>query len=293
MAAWFGIDFLVLRQVRAVQTATGKLTGGDLSARTEITPGPGELNELAGAFDGMARALETREGLRQKAEQALRASREELRNLASHLESVREEERTRLAREIHDELGQTMTALKMDMAWLNRRLNSDQGRLLEKTRSMEGLIDATIQTVQRLSGELRPGLLDDLGLAAAIEWQAEEFQQRTGIFCAVGVDLHDLTLNKDPVTALFRIFQEALTNVIRHAQATAVEVRLRTVGVRLLLEIADNGKGITATDTANPSAFGLIGMRERAIAIRGEFAIKGQPGRGTTVTVSLPIEDMG
>lgn len=293
LTAWFGIDLFVLRQVRSLLSATRKLTGGDLSARTGISRRTGELNELAGAFDDMATALEIREAQRQKAEKELRSSREQLRNLSSHLESVREEERTRLAREIHDELGQTMTALKMDIAWLNRRLDPHQEPLHEKTRSMEGLIDATIRTVQRLSGELRPGLLDDLGLAAAIEWQSEEFQKRTGMLCDVRVDLKGTTLSREHATALFRVFQETLTNVIRHAQATRVGVRLQTVGDRLILEVSDNGRGITEKEAEEPTAFGLIGMRERVLAIKGEFAISGRFGQGTTVTVTLPLDNKG
>lgn len=293
LTAWFGIDLFVLRQVKAMLSATRKLTAGDFSVRTGIPRRTGELNELAGAFDDMAAALETRETQRQTAEQALRDSREELRNLASHLESVREEERTRLAREIHDELGQAMTALKMDIAWLNRKLNPQQDPLHEKTLSMQGLIDATIRTVQRLSGELRPGLLDDLGLSAAIEWQSEEFQKRTGVPCAVRVDLQDTTLSRKHATALFRVFQETLTNVIRHAQATRVEVRLQAEGERVVLEVADNGKGITEKETEDPKAFGLIGMRERVLAFKGEFAIIGRPGRGTTVTVTIPLDKKG
>jgi len=264
-----------------------------LSVRTGIPRKDGELNELAGAFDDMATALEIREAQRQKAEQALRGSREELRHLASHMESVREEERTRLAREIHDELGQAMTALKMDIAWLNRRLDPKQESLHEKTRSMEGLIDSTIRTVQRLSGELRPGLLDDLGLSAAIEWQSEEFQKRTGVPCAVCVDLIDTTLSREHTTALFRVFQETLTNVIRHAQATRVDVRLQAVGDQLILEVKDNGRGITEKEKEEPKAFGLIGMRERVLAFKGKFDISGRPYQGTTVTVIIPLDRKG
>jgi signal transduction histidine kinase len=290
LTAWFGIDLFVLRQVKAMLATTRKLTAGDLSVRTGIPRRAGELNELAGAFDDMATTLEIREAQRQKAEQDLRSSREELRNLASHMESVREEERTRLAREIHDELGQAMTALKMDIAWLNRRLDPKQEPLHEKTRSMEDLIDATIRTVQRLSGELRPGLLDDLGLSAAIEWQSEEFQKRTGVPCAVCVDLQDTTLSREHTTALFRVFQETLTNVIRHAQATRVGVRLQAAEDQLVLEVKDNGRGITEKEIEEPQAFGLIGMRERVLAFKGKFAISGRPGRGTTVTVTIPLD---
>lgn len=289
LAAWFGIDLFVLRQVKTMLAATRKLTAGDLSARTGIARGTGELNELAHAFDDMAAALETRDAQRHKAEQELRNSHEQLRNLSSHLQSVREEERTRLAREIHDELGQALTALKMDTAWLNRRLVPDQKPLLEKARSMGDLIDATIRTVQRLSGELRPGLLDDLGLAAAIEWQAEEFQKRTGLPCAVRVELQNAALSREHTTAIFRIFQETLTNVLRHARATRVSVRLQTRGNQLTLEVDDNGRGITEEEIRRTNAFGLIGMHERVLAMKGQMAINGRLGRGTTVTVTVPL----
>jgi signal transduction histidine kinase len=186
-----------------------------------------------------------------------------------------------------------MTALKMDISWLNRRLDQGQGFLSEKIRSMDELIDAVIRTVQRLSGELRPGLLDDLGLAAAMEWQAEEFQKRSGIPCAITVKLQNTALKAEHATATFRIFQETLTNVIRHAQASRVMVRLRVEGGRLLLVVEDNGRGITAAETEDPKAFGLIGIRERALALKGQFAISGQPGRGTTVTVSIPLAQEG
>jgi signal transduction histidine kinase len=289
VAAWLGIDLFVLRQVKAMLAATRKLTAGDLSVRTGILRRTGELNELAKAFDDMAGALEYRETQRQKAEQDLRNSHEQLRNLSSHLESVREEERTRLAREIHDELGQALTALKMDIAWLNRRLDPEQEPLHEKTRSMGDLIDATIRTVQRLSGELRPGLLDDLGLAAAIEWQAEEFQKRAGIACDVRLNLGETTLSRDHATAIFRIFQETLTNVLRHARATQVSVLLQAQDNQLILEVVDNGRGITEEEIRGVRAFGLIGMRERVLTLKGQILIDGRPGRGTTITITVPL----
>lgn len=289
LAAWFGGDLLVLRQVGAMLKATRRLANGDLSARAGLPRKTGELNELAASFDDMAASLEMRETQRRQGEEELRMSREQLRNLSAHLESVREEERTRLAREIHDELGQTMTALKMDLSWLSRRLDSQREALHEKTHSMEALIDATIRTVQRLSGELRPGLLDDLGLAAAIEWQAGEFQKRTGIACDVRLGLAETTLSRDHATAIFRIYQETLTNVIRHARATRVSILLLAQENRLILEVKDNGRGITEEETRGAKAFGLIGMRERVLALKGELAISGRPGQGTTVTVTVPF----
>lgn len=222
-------------------------------------------------------------------EDQLRASREQLRELSRYLESVREEERTRMAREIHDELGQTLTALKIDLSWLARRLPPEQEVLLEKTESMYELVDGAIQTVKRISTELRPGALDDLGLADAIEWQTEEFGKRTDIKSKFGASPEGLVLDRDRSTAVFRICQEALTNIIRHAKATRVSVSLRKGPGRVSLKISDNGTGIEESQILDPRAFGLIGMRERARFWGGEVKISGAPGKGTLVAVSIPL----
>jgi two-component system sensor histidine kinase UhpB len=229
---------------------------------------------------------------RKRAEEQLRRSEEQLRNLADHLQSVREEERTTIAREIHDDLGQTLTALKMDISWLGKKLPKDQETLLEKTKAMTKLMDMTIKTVKRISAELRPGLLDDLGLAAAIEWQTEEFQNRTGIKCKLTIDPEDITLDEKRSTAIFRIFQETLTNIARHAKATRVTASLKEEDDKLELRVRDNGKGITKKQISDPKSFGLIGMRERVHPWGGEVKIEGVPGEGTTVTVRIPVEEI-
>ncbi len=226
---------------------------------------------------------------RMQAEKELQSSREQLRNLTVHLESVREQERTKIAREIHDELAQDLTALKMDLSWLENRLPRDQMQLGVKTRSMGGLIDTIIQTVKRISAELRPGVLDDLGLVAAIEWQAEEFQERTGITCRVTVDPVDLTVEKDRSTAIFRIFQETLTNIARHAGASRITVRIKKKAGTLTLRVTDNGAGITDEQINDSKSFGLIGMRERVHPWGGKVRIKGTPGEGTSVEVEVPV----
>jgi signal transduction histidine kinase len=154
---------------------------------------------------------------------------------------------------------------------------------------MEALIDSIIQVVKKIVTALRPGLLDDLGLSAAIEWQAEEFQQRTGIQCDVLIDPEDIILNDDVSTAVFRIFQETLTNVVRHAHATQVHGLLRETENSLLLEVRDNGKGITAKQLSDPKSFGLIGIRERVQFLGGQVTFQGIPNTGTTVTVSIPL----
>ncbi|MGH7453905.1 MAG: PAS domain S-box protein, partial [bacterium] len=224
------------------------------------------------------------------AEHELRSSREQLRNLTNYLESVREEERTHIAREIHDELGQVMTALKMDLSWLSKRLLKEQDSLLEKTQSMSKLVDMTVKTVQRISAELRPGLLDDLGLAAAIEWQTSQFRERTGIECEAALDLDGISLDRERSTMFFRILQEALTNVVRHAQATKVEIGLTRRERKLLLKVRDNGKGITNNKVYEATSFGLIGMRERARRFRGKVKIRGIQDKGTVLVVSMPLE---
>jgi len=227
---------------------------------------------------------------RKRAEEELKSSREQLRNLSAHLQSVREEEGKHIAREIHDELGQALTALKMDISWLNHRLTKDQKSLLEKTESMSRLVDMTIQTVQRILTELRPGLLDDLGLAAAVEWQAEEFQKRTGIKCEISSAPEDIILDQDRSTAIFRIFQETLTNVVRHANATRVKVSLKEKAGKSELKVKDNGRGITKEQISDNRSFGLIGIRERVYLFGGEVKISGIRNKGTTLTVSIPLE---
>ncbi|MBN1840742.1 MAG: response regulator [Deltaproteobacteria bacterium] len=238
----------------------------------------------------ITRALEKQKSKieRKEAEEELRKSREELRNLSAYLQSATEQERTSIAREIHDDLGQALTALKMDLSWLGKRLPGDQKSLIDKTESMSKLIDATIQTVQRLSARLRPGLLDDLGLTAAIEWQVKEFENRTGTKCELTRSRDDFPQDRDLCTAVFRIFQETLTNVARHANATNVKITLKEELDKLVLEVTDNGKGITENQISDPKSFGLIGIRERARFFNGEVKISGMQDKGSTVRVSIP-----
>ncbi len=233
-------------------------------------------------------SLECEVAERSRAEADLRVSRQELRDLASHLQSVREHERTEIAREIHDELGQALTALKIDVHWLGQRV-SEQPALVEKTRTMSRTIDTTVHAVRRISSELRPKLLDDLGLSAAIEWQAREFERRSGIACDIRSEPEDIVLDPERTTALFRIFQETLTNVARHAGASRVEALLRRVAGGVELTVADNGTGITAEQAADRRSLGIVGMRERAYSLAGLFTITGEPGRGTTVRVTIPV----
>ncbi len=225
-----------------------------------------------------------------RAEEELANSREQLRNLSIHLQSVREKESTRIAREIHDELGQSLSALQMDLAWLGPRLPTEDAALAGKVQRMRHLVDATIDSVHRISTELRPILLDDLGLIAAMEWQVQEFQGRTGVQCVARLDCEDNSVEKDLATTLFRVFQEALTNVARHAEATRIEVRLARKGDELYLQVSDNGKGITAKQIGDPNSFGIVGIRERVNMWGGSVSITGKPGKGTILKVRIPME---
>ena len=222
------------------------------------------------------------------AEEHLRASQQSLRALASRLQSVREEEWTRIAREIHDQLAQALTGLKMDLAWITSRLPEGSRALREKAHSMSGLIDATTESVREIMAQLRPEMLDRLGLAAAIGWQAGEFQRRSGIRCKVSLPAEDLLLDRDRSTAMFRIFQELLTNVARHAGATRIDVAIRSDSHEIVLTVADNGRGIDAEVAHSPKSLGLMGVRERVLPFGGRVDITGVRGEGTRVTVALP-----
>ncbi len=289
LAAWFGSDLFIMRQIKAMAQTSRHLAAGEMSARTGLDYGSGELGQLAKSFDEMATALEHRQAERRQAEMELKRSKELFRNLSAHLQVIREEERTRIARKIHDDLGQAMTALKIDLSWLNKKLPNNQDLIREKLNSMVTLINETIETVHNVSEDLRPGILDDFGLAAAIEWQAEEFQKRTGMECRTSLPPDEFELSKEKSTNLFRIVQESLTNVIRHANATKVEINLNEEDSILLLEVADNGKGISDAAVTNPKSFGLIGINERVHSLDGEVNIVGTPNEGTRIIVKMPI----
>ena len=226
---------------------------------------------------------------RMAAEERLRRSEEQLRMLAGHLLSVREEERAHMAREIHDELGQVLTALKMDVSWIAKGLTDDQREIKEKTQSMGRLIDATVKTVRRIAVGLRPEVLDDMGLVAAIGWQTRDFQKRTGIRCKVDLPENVGKFRHEVATAVFRIYQEILTNVVRHSKATRVEVSLAQVQDNLLLEVRDNGVGMPAAEPGGKRSLGLLGMQERALLFGGSVAFDSQPGKGTYVTLTIPL----
>ncbi len=235
---------------------------------------------------------------RLRAENLLRQSREELRELSANLQSVREVEKTRIARELHDDLGQLLTALKIDLFSLDQALDESGARspdVLDRVASMRSLIDMTVASVRRIAADLRPVMLDDLGLVPAIEWLAHDFTQRYGISLEHRVDTGGIEFSSEAATALFRIVQEALTNVARHAQATHVVLTLSVDGKNCLLRVADDGcgaSGATAPADVPPArdkSFGLLGIRERAHMLGGAVATDTAPGKGFTLTITLPL----
>jgi two-component system sensor histidine kinase UhpB len=229
----------------------------------------------------------------ERAEQALEKSHRQLRGLTARLQSVREDERTRVAREIHDELGQVLTALKINLDWLERKLgvrdnDPSLNPLLDRVVESAEIAETAITSVQKIAADLRPSALDDLGLTTALAQEARRFQARTGIPCEVSLPEDGLELPGEVAVAVFRIFQEALTNVARHAQASQVRATLRADADRVFLRVEDNGRGIEPGALANTKSLGLLGMRERATVLGGEVLIEPLPGGGTGVALQLP-----
>lgn len=237
-------------------------------------------------------------GSKQKeAQEDLRKSRERLRALSAHLQSVREEERTLIARELHDELGQVLTALKMDIALLKKELSQSstmmpRRKLIREITSMGSLVDRTILAVHKITTELRPTVLNHLNLKEAIEWQTQDFRSRSGIACEFHSNMSKIELDRKSTTALFRIFEETLTNIANHAKATHVRISLEEKNDFLTMEVTDNGKGITEAEISDVKSFGLLGIKERALILGGEVEISGASGQGTTVTLRVPLAEL-
>ena len=246
------------------------------------------VGERTEALSRSVQALEAENAQRRAAEDQLGQARDQLRALASRLLSIQEEQQKRISREIHDELGQAMTALKLDLGWLAAQLG-EQEVLQAKIARMIPLVSGTITTIQRICAELRPGILDDLGLVAALEWQVQEFSERSGLSCRLDVEPEDLDVPPELATTLFRICQEALTNVMRHAQARSVQLRLLCEDGEIRLRISDDGVGIPAGRAEHPMSLGLMGMRERVQPWNGEVQILGRPGQGTEIRVRIAV----
>ena len=223
-----------------------------------------------------------------RAEAALRESRDSLRELSSALQSIREEEKTRIARELHDELGQALTALKMDASAIAGELSPAQAALAKRAEGMKQLIDQTVASVRRISTDLRPVMLDNLGLAPTLEWLTRDVAARAGMPIELVMPNEDLGASGDAATAVFRIVQEALTNVVRHAQATQVRVEILRAGGDVRVRVTDDGRGMGDADQRKARSFGLLGMRERAYVLGGEFSIHSVIGQGATVEATIP-----
>ena len=266
------------------QTEERRLDGTHMRIEGDYTVIRDDRGRIAGHF-GIQR--DVTEGY--EATQRVSASRQELRALAARLQRAREEERTAISREIHDELGQALTGIKLDISWMQRRLPREND-LLAQCQSMIDRIDGTLDTVRRIATELRPSVLDQLGLEAALEWQSQEFSVRTGILVDLDIAVGGATIPEHMASTSFRILQESLTNVARHARASRVAIRLAVVEGELSLEITDDGVGIAPQLLDGGTAsLGLVGMRERALAAGGELCISGRPTLGTTVLLKVPL----
>ena len=226
------------------------------------------------------------------AEQELKESYEQVRRLASHLQDIREEERAFMAREIHDELGQQLTALKLDISWMTLKLGDTDIAIQEKILSMEKMINVSLKTVKKLATELHPALLDKLGIIEAIKWQSREFEKRTDIKIALTLPEEMVTLPGKTAIALFRIYQESLTNILRHAGAANVSCMLKIKNDELIFTIKDDGIGFDISGIEKKQSLGLLGMKERTVMIGGKYEIISDPGKGTAVLVTLPVSEI-
>ena len=260
--------------------------GGKFHAMVLTAPFYDEYGKVKGFVSSISDITEY-----QRKEQWLSHSREQLRDLASHLDMVRESERKEMAHRVHDEIGQPLAALKLELASLSNKLEKKQTALFERTGVMNGIIDESIQAVKRICTELRPWLLDDMGIAEAIKWQTMDFGKRTAIKCEMTTDLQDVCLERDLSTTIFRIFQEILRNVELHAGATKVSVAFSKKQDRIVMEVKDNGVGIADELIYSPKSYGLSSVRERVFAWGGVVEIWGEPHKGTTITVYIPVPE--
>jgi signal transduction histidine kinase len=219
-------------------------------------------------------------------------AQEELSSFAAEAHAIREGEKSRIARELHDELAQALTALKMDTIWLRDNAPAQPDKAVAKLAEMVSMLDTTVAATRRIAADLRPLLLDDLGLAPAIEWLAHTFTQRTGVPCEVSVD-DELELEEPYATAVFRIVQESLANVGKHAQASEAAVVIARTGQSVVLEVRDNGQGFSTAAPRKPHSLGLMGLRERAQLLKGAVAIDSRPGKGTRIQVRIPVQESG
>jgi signal transduction histidine kinase len=312
VSAWVSAELMIVRRTQQVVDAALRMRAGDYSARVGLLGDSSEMGQLAQTFDSMAAALEERDaenarliGQMQQLNAELESrvikrteqlqisntrlleTQADLRRLSEQLMQSTEQERTRMSREIHDQLGQLLTAIKMELRTVERLIGRDGEKARARIDETIGLVDETVKTVRRISADLRPGILDDFGLSAAIEWQLQQFEDRTGIATSMDADVDEGRISRDMATAGFRILQEALTNVARHAEATEVSVRLRTEDDVFTLRVTDNGRGLRPDP--NRRSLGLLGMRERARQLGGSVAVENAPASGVTVLLKAPL----
>lgn len=277
---------LMLKDAKRVEYDTEKQlpNGKTIPCIVTATPFLRPDGELIGIVEDYKDITE-----RIRSEQAIELSRQRLRKLTNHLQLVREQERNRIEREIHDELGQALSALNMDVHWLRNHLEPENKKLIEKTHAMSELISQTVQSVRRICLELRPWLLNEFGLSAAIEWQTKEFSKRTGIHCTISSEPENIVLPKDLSITVFRIFQEALTNITRHAEASRVRVTLYQDDRLFQLGVQDDGKGMPEDIPQKPNTFGLIGIQERVREFSGDMEIISR-GKGVSLNIRIPLD---
>jgi PAS domain S-box-containing protein len=279
----FGRASDVSRRMGAQRIVTGLRRNGE---EFPIDASISYINERGGKFYTVILRDVTE---RVRADEALRRSKEELRELASVASSIREQEKSRIARELHDELAQALTALKMDLNWVKDTLPLHERQIVSKLEAMQIMVDGTVKATRRIAADLRPLMLDDLGLIPAAEWLVKNFTQRTGIPCDFSADPPGLELQDPHATAIFRILQESLTNIAKHAQASTVDVTVDMGDGEITLRVRDNGCGFDPGHSRKPNSFGLVGVRERAYLLDGEVAVDSAPGKGTVIEVRIPL----
>jgi PAS domain S-box-containing protein len=274
--------FTVLRDITPWKEAENVL----LHAKTDLE---NRVRERTADLIALNKRLLNEIQTRKKSERETEKSREELRHLSEHLQQIREQDRTHIAREVHDQLGQSLSALTIDLSRLKDRLPQEDSWLKEQVQSIEKQVGITMQSVREICRQLRPPVFDDFGLKAAIRWFLRDFQERTGISCSVKIDEEMPDHDKGLDLVILRIFQEAMTNILRHAEATQVQVTLKRHSKNLVLRIQDNGKGISYEQTTNPLSLGILGIKERVRFWGGKSLFVGSPSRGTTMSISVPI----
>jgi signal transduction histidine kinase len=279
----------ITRPLNRLTAAASVIASGNYSPSV-IVDRRDEVGKLARAFNAMvAQVQQARQELEQKVIEAEQTN-EQLRDLSAHLQNIREEERMHIAREMHDELGQLLTGFKMDVSWLNKKLaDTNDPALREKLSEMITIVDESVMFVRKLAAELRPSILDDLGLIPALEWHSKEFTKRFKIEVEFKSLIKELQTSQLVATGLFRMYQESLTNVARHSGATRVKATLHLANGSIHLSITDNGKGFDMAAYTQKKTLGLLGMKERAIMIGGKLNIQSEPGKGTTITIAVPV----